>query len=252
MPSSPSTSWERVSSWYATHLSQGDFLQRDVVLPQTLALLKGAVGTHLDIACGEGTFLQMFQRTYPARNAFGIDLSASLIVKARHKHIPRTEFLRDDARTLQRLPDHVYGSATCILAIQNIDDPLAMLKATHARLAPNAPLVLVMNHPCFRQPKESSWGWDATKRVQYRRVDRYLSAYEAPILAHPGQDPSLSTPSFHRSMSWYSKILADAGFVIDTLEEWTSPAVSDSGPRAHAENIAREEIPLFLGIRALR
>ena len=36
-------------------------------------------------------------------------------------------------------------------------------------------LHLVLNHPAFRVPKESAWGFDDEKKVQFRRVDRYLS-----------------------------------------------------------------------------
>ena len=34
--------------------------------------------------------------------------------------------------------------------------------------------VIVMMHPHFRGPKETSWGWDEKQKTQFRRVDRYL------------------------------------------------------------------------------
>ena len=110
--------------------------------------------------------------------------------------------------------------------------------------------MLTLNHPCFRQPRQSGWGWEEERKIQYRRIDRYLGTYEMPILAHPGKDASIRTLSFHRPVGWYIDELVKAGFMIDGYEEWSSPAVSDSGPRAKAENIARAEIPLFLGLRA--
>jgi hypothetical protein len=36
------------------------------------------------------------------------------------------------------------------------------------------------------------------------------------------------------------------------MEEWTSHKVSDSGPRAPAENKARQEIPMFMAVRAVK
>jgi hypothetical protein len=109
-----------------------------------------------------------------------------------------------------------------------------------------------MNHPCFRQPRQSGWGWDEQRKLQYRRVDRYLSPYEMPILAHPGSAPDVKTTSFHRSLTAYVEALAKHGFAITALEEWTSHKQSDSGPRAKAENVARQEIPLFLAMRVER
>ena len=42
----------------------------------------------------------------------------------------------------------------------------------------------------------------------------------------------------------------EAGLPVDTVEEWSSQRVSNPGPRAEAENLARAEIPMFLAIRA--
>ena len=81
------------------------------------------------------------------------------------------------------------------------------------------------------------------------RIDRYKTSYEMPIIAHPGAAPSVATLSYHRPLEAYVKALSSAGLVIDRLEEWSSHKTSDSGPRAKAENVAREEIPLFLALR---
>ena len=50
--------------------------------------------------------------------------------------------------------------------------------------------------------------------------------------------------------SRYFKNLNKAGLAVSLLEEWNSNKVSDSGPRAKAENLARKEIPLFLFMEA--
>ena len=116
----------------------------------------------------------------------------------------------------------------------------------------NGRLVVAMMHPCFRGPRETSWGWDQAKRVQYRRVDRYLLPRKTPIVAHPGKAPDLYTWSFHKPIEGYVKALRNAGLLIDALEEWASHKVSEPGPRAAAENAARKEIPMFLALRAIK
>ena len=40
--------------------------------------------------------------------------------------------------------------------------------------------------------------------------------------------------------------------LIDAIEEWASHKVSDSGPRAPAENTARKEIPMFMAMRGIK
>ena len=71
-----------------------------------------------------------------------------------------------------------------------------------------------------------------------------------PIQAHPGSAPDVVTHSFHRPLQAYVKALSASGFVLADLEEWSSHRVSDSGPKARAENASRTEIPMFLALVA--
>ncbi|MDE2001248.1 MAG: SAM-dependent methyltransferase, partial [Patescibacteria group bacterium] len=121
-------------------------------------------------------------------------------------------------------------------------------------------LVLVLNHPAFRIPKESSWGWDEKMKIQYRRVDRYLSELRSKIMMHPstgsgrapGRDAGEYTVSFHRPLQYYFKALQKNGFMVSRLEEWESHRKSEKGPRAEAEDRARKEIPMFLCLEAVK
>jgi hypothetical protein len=107
-------------------------------------------------------------------------------------------------------------------------------------------------HPAFRGPKETSWGWDQAKNVQFRRVDRYLLPRKTPITTHPGSAPDVYTWTFHKPIESYVKGLRNVGLLIDALEEWPSHKTSEPGPRAAAENAARKEIPMFLAMRAVK
>ena len=95
-------------------------------------------------------------------------------------------------------------------------------------------------------------GWDEKRKVQYRRVDRYLLPRKIPIVTHPGKEPGKYTWSFHKPIEAYVRALRNAGMLVDAMEEWTSHKKSTSGPRAGAENVAREEIPMFLAVRAVK
>lgn len=157
-----------------------------------------------------------------------------------------------DARELSFLPGDHYTAAACVLSIQNMH-PLPPVFGGVARLLrPGGRFVAVMMHPCFRGPKETSWGWDDAAKVQYRRVDRYLVPRKTPIVTHPGKSPDVYTWSFHKPIEAYVKALRGAGLLVDAMEEWPSHKTSDSGPRAPAENTARKEIPMFMAIRAIK
>ena len=110
---------------------------------------------------------------------------------------------------------------------------------------------MVLNHPAYRIPRQSSWGIDDARKIQYRRIDKYMSPMDIPINMNPSDRSSPITMSYHYPISTYSKMLKDAGFVIDLIEEWTSDKESE-GRAARMENRSRAEIPLFLAIKAVK
>src|SRR5205814_4479268 len=127
-----------------------------------------------------------------------------------------------DVRELGFLPESHFDAATCVLAIQNVHPLPPVLSGVARALTPHGQLVIVMMHPCFRGPKERSWGWDESQLVQYRRVDRYLIPRKSPITTHPGADPGTYTWTFHKPIEPYVTTLRNAGLLIDAMEEWPS------------------------------
>lgn len=182
----------------------------------------------------------------------GVDAAAELIRAAQSRGGDGIQYHIGDALDLSFLPAGQFTAAACVLAIQNIHPIQPVFNGVHRLLAPQGRLVLVMMHPGFRGAKETSWGWDEQNKVQYRRIDRYLTPRKTPIVTHPGKDPGQYTWTFHKPLEAYVKALRNAGLLIDAIEEWPSHKTSTSGPRAAAENLARKEIPMFMAIRAVK
>jgi ubiquinone/menaquinone biosynthesis C-methylase UbiE len=236
------TSWENSAQWYDQTVGKdGHYYHQAVIIPKVLQLLHLTPGDKiLDLGCGQG----ILARAIPAGiDYLGFDLSPSLIKQAKKRSSHR--FLVGDAT--QKLPIHDidFSHAVVILALQNIESPLAALKNIAARLKPSGKLLIVLNHPCFRIPRQSSWGIDIDKKLQYRRIDSYLSPMKIPIATHPGETASRTTWSFHHSLQDYSKFLSEAGFAILSIEEWVSDKTS-TGAHARMENRSRKEVPLFM------
>jgi ubiquinone/menaquinone biosynthesis C-methylase UbiE len=215
-----------------------------VIAPNLLRVLALSRGERIiDIACGQGYFTRKFAEA--GAIAIGADISKELIAAAK-KHSPKVEYHMAPADKLSFASSATFDAATIVLAIQNIENLGGTFAEAKRVLKPDGRLVLVMNHPAFRVPKRTSWGWDEKEKVQYRRVDGYLSAATIPIDMHPGQSKSAQTLSYHRSLQDFFKALSKAGFAVTKLEEWISHKKSERGPKQAAEDTARKEIPLFL------
>ena len=244
------TSWESAEEWYDKIVGrEGHYYHQHVIMPNALRLLNlSDKDSLLDLACGQG----ILARQIPPKVAYtGIDISPSLIRNAKqHAYKGKPQFHVGDAAEPLQLKEKNFTRATLILALQNIAEPTQVFKNVHAHLAPGGTFLIVLNHPCFRIPRQSSWQVDEPKKLQYRRVDAYLSTLKIPIYTHPSQGKTAtSTLSFHYPLSAITSFLKAGGFVIETLEEWTSDKKS-TGKNARMENRCRAEFPLFLTICA--
>jgi hypothetical protein len=112
-------------------------------------------------------------------------------------------------------------------------------------------VVLLLTHPAFRVPRQSGWGWDEGRKLVFRRVDRYLTPLPVPMKPYPGREVRGVTRSFHRPIQTYVNTLAQHGLLVDRMEEVPAHRIDAGAPSARAEKLARQEIPLFLGVRAL-
>ena len=250
---SKTTSWENVAEWYDKLLEGEGTYQKELILPNLLRLMDIRRGDLLlDLACGPG----FFAREFAARGAMvtGVDASTALIAIAKKNVVSNSAatFYTSSADALPFIKNGDIDKGAIVLALQNIENVAAVLRECARVIKKEGELYIVLNHPAFRVPKASSWGWDEKEKTQYRRVDRYLSELKVPIQMHPGDKPNQYTTSFHRPLQFYFKALNKAGFSVSLMEEWNSHKKSQEGPHAKAEDLARKEIPLFLCLMALK
>jgi ubiquinone/menaquinone biosynthesis C-methylase UbiE len=245
------TSWNQVAKWYDKHVGdKGSDFHQQLVIPGALKLLAPKKGDKiLDVACGQGVLCRQLARLGAA--VFGVDASKRLIELAK-KHSNDINYAVEDATKLSSIQAERFDAASCILAIQNIDPLDKIIAAVSRILKKGGRFLIVMNHPCFRIPRQSGWGTDAQRKLQYRRVDSYLTELKIPIKMHPGASPDIHTWSFHRPLMRYFEELHKNNFAVTQLEEWASHRVSRPGKNSRQENRARDEIPMFLAILAIK
>jgi SAM-dependent methyltransferase len=249
------TSWNRVANWYNAHLDKesGNY-HKSIIIPNLLNIFEKLFGAHkariLDLACGQGLVAAgLADKGYKVN---GIDISPKLINIAKSKY-PKVSFKVADVSRLSESVINGNKRADLVLinlAIQNIEDLDGVFLGVSKILINKGYLVIVMNHPYFRVPKVTSWGFDESKKLQYRRIDRYFSEIKIPIEMHPGNMANKGeeniTWSFHRPLQTYVEKLHKYNFVLTDIQEWLSDKHSQPGARAQAENSARLEFPLFM------
>jgi SAM-dependent methyltransferase len=243
-----------------------------VILPNLLRLIDVKKGDRiLDIACGQGFFSRALAEK--GGEVTGVDLAPELIDFAKkHQGSTLIKYYVASADNLgKNIVDKSFDKAVVVLAIQNIENLSGSLTEASRALKVGGKLFLVLNHPAFRNPKHTAWDFDEKNKMQYRRVEEYLSESRTEIDMNPGMMSTgssslhlaranhsesshhrLTTTSFHRPLQAYFKALNKAGFMVGRLEEWNSNKKSGLGPRQQAEDKARKEIPLFLMLEAIK
>ena len=257
-PAADDGSWEHVADWYEALASEhGTEFHQQVIIPGLLKLLNLKAGERVcDLACGQGAVTSALARA--GATVTGVDLSPRLVELARARAPKGATYIVGDARSMPELKDGAYDAVTCVMAAMNMES-VAPLFAEVARLlrGPSVSrpsggrVVIVVLHPAFRIPRQSRWKWDEGRKLLVREVDRYLGPLSVPIDMRPFNRPGEAiTSTHHRPIQAYVNGLAAAGLWVNALEEWPSHRTSQPGPKAKAENRARDEFPLFLAISA--
>jgi SAM-dependent methyltransferase len=204
----------------------------------------------LDIGAGQGVLAPYVARS--ATRYTGVDASARLIGLARRRHGHLGRFLVGDVGRLSAVSGvgrASHDAAVFLLSIQDIDPLETVLSSVAWALRPTSRIVVLMTHPAFRVPRHSGWGFDPSRKLAYRRLDSYLTPMDIPMRSVGGEPP---TRSFHRPLSSYINALALVGFAVDAMLE-----IPDLPPEARPSVARRSsptnpDIPLFLGLRAVR
>ena len=246
------TSWQKAGPWYNKLVGdKGQYYHEHLVLPKTLQLLGLRNNSSLlDLGCGQGVLARRIPKSVFYQ---GVDAASFLIRKAQeYDKNSNHRFAIGDITKVLPISKRDFSHAAMVLALQNIEFPEKALTTAANYMVQGGVLVLVLNHPCFRIPRQSSWGIDEKNKLQYRRINRYLSPMQIPIDVNPSvHSRSIQTWSFHYPLQDISTYLFETGFVIEKIEEWSSDKES-VGRAAKMENRSRSEIPLFMAIRAKR
>lgn len=216
-----------------------DFVDDDVTDPATAALLD-LIGDPsgvriLDVACGQGRVARQLARR--GARVTGIDISASLLDKARSRELAAPLGIRYDLLDVSSpvsLSAEIFDGVVCNFGLSDIDDLDGALASTTRLLAMGGWFVFSILHPCFP-------GWETAN---------------APSSWQPGRGYydecwwRADTPGFrgtvganHRMLSTYLNALGRHGL---RVEQATEPPMPEGWA---SEAPGAEPVPVFLTAR---
>jgi ubiquinone/menaquinone biosynthesis C-methylase UbiE len=242
------SNWNSSAKWYTKTVGEsGHFYHQTLILPKVKLLLSQIKPASLiDFGCGQGILARVLPNNI---KYFGIDSSVTLIKEAKRldQNSEHKYRVADMAGNLSFIQDK-YDFATCILSLQNCNRADLAIKNLTSIINPTGHLLIVLNHPCFRIPRQSGWGVDPKTNLQYRYLNRYLKPLKIPIRIEPSKgEQSPIAWSYHFALQDLFKWLNQNHMAVINLEEWTSGKVSE-GKMAKSEDRARTEFPLFLSL----
>jgi ubiquinone/menaquinone biosynthesis C-methylase UbiE len=232
--------YDEYAEWYDRYV-RDEAIYRDVALPGMLALIGDIEGESvLDLACGQGWLARELATQRGAR-VTGVDLSAELLTLARRYEAEEplgVTYIQDDAQTLSRIESDAYDGVVCTLALMDIPDLTATLRAARRILRQGGWFVFSLTHPCFQSPyaRTTEENGDPVRVIRRYLTEGFWRSEADGVRARLG--------SHHRTLSTYLNALMTSGFALERLSE--PPA---TGGRL-AETPVDGEIPALLLVRA--
>lgn len=234
------SSYDEIAEWYDEYVSAGALLD-DPFYPMVEKLIGPVSGLRVcDLACGQGRVARRLADR--GARVIGIDSSGKLLAIAgryEREEPHGIAYLRDDAQTLAAVRGTAFDGVVCHMALMDIPDLAATLRAVARVLRPGGWFVFSVLHPCYHT---STSGEVAIADGALRRL---ISAYfvEGHWRSTERVGPPGKVGAYHRMLSTYLNELANLGLMLERAAE----------PRANA-GLARSrpiwrEVPAVLVAR---
>ena len=245
--SKKSIGWEQGAKWYDQLVGDaGHYYHQEVIVPFLKTWFTEKKGRLADLGCGQAFFSTQLPKDWTYT---GFDASKSLIQAAKAKGI-KDCFVQDLHEPFKN-PANDFDVALFLLSLQDMEFPDKAISNASQLLKKDKELWIVLNHPCYRIPRQSGWGIDEGKKTQFRKIESYMSENLIPIELSPSKKETKKVFHHHFSLTLLTKWLLQNGFHIAKIEELVSNKTS-TGSKSSMENRSRKEFPLFMCLKCIK
>lgn len=196
----------------------------------------------LDLGCGFGWHCR-YARERQARSVVGVDLSESMLARARETtDDPAIEYRRGAIEDIDVAAD--FDVVISSLALHYVERFDLVCEKVHRCLAAGGAFVLSVEHPIFTARAAQDWHYGPDGERLHWPVDHY----QQEGLRH-ARWMADDVVKYHRTVASYVNALIDAGFQITRLLEPEPPAAMLTERPEWMDETRR---PMFLLIAALK
>ncbi len=209
--------WETHAGWWQEGFTGGaDAEYTEQILPMAAAAVAGA-GSVLDVGTGEGQIARLAVAG-GATTVVGVDPTSAQIDEARRRG-DGPLYVRAEAGALP-VADAAFDAVIACLVFEHIPDVDAAIAEVGRVLRGGGRFALFLNHPLLQTPN-SGWIDDHVldPPEQYWRVGPYL--VEDVSVEEVERDVFI--PFIHRPLSRYVNAMAEAGLLVQRMEEPAPP-----------------------------
>jgi ubiquinone/menaquinone biosynthesis C-methylase UbiE len=239
------TAWDDAADAYERGQASGrDYYRHEFFGPVQVTMCGEVAGLHLlDVGCGSGYFAREMARR--GAHVVGVDIAPRMIDHAR-RHESSSPLgidykVGDAAEIAGSFPSGSFDMATSCMALQDMPEVPAVLRAVHVVLKPHARFVVSITHPCTDTPFRE-WQRDETGQKRGLCIDRYFDRV-AVEYRWRGWDYDFTTPAVHAPLEdWFGWIL-DAGFQLRAFRE-PRPSTEALRERPDLEDAAK--VPYYV------
>jgi len=197
----------------------------------------------LDLACGEGYNSRIMAKK--GAEVISVDFSKNQIkhaIEAEKINKLGIKYYVCNAADLRCFKEKAFDIVACFMALQDMDNYNKAIAEVRRVLKRNGRFVFTIPHPCFEKTIYRDGKFYRDER--YFKNKSYIIYWKMKRLTK-----HFKTTSFHRTLTEYSNVLYNAGFVILRLSE---PKPTEKGLQVHPNLKEQLIFPQSIVIEAIK